>query len=540
MTSASELAQRLVRRLLALGVTEAVISPGSRSGPVARALCAAEEAGLLRLHVRVDEREAAFLALGMAKASGQCTPIVTTSGTAVANLHPAMLEAAHAGVELVAVTADRPGRLRGTGANQTTDQRRIFPSVHFVESIENLVPADGPTHLNLELDEPLTESVEWYFGLDSPTRSARGRCPQRWATRPPEEPEQRAGRVVRVAGVSRPVGPGPRTVVVAGDGAGPEARRVAEAGRWPLLAEPSSGARSGLALTSPRLVLEHSGLSAEIERVISFGHATLSRSVVSLLANAPETIHIGTQATFPVRAGDNVTLVDAVEVSAPDESAWMGRWQEADAAVTEAIAAIEDDRLAAARAVWGAVAPHETLWLGSSNPIRDVDLLAAPFAPGERRKVLANRGLAGIDGTVSSAIGAALVRGRTLAYVGDLTFLHGSNGMLIGPGEPRPDLTIVVANDDGGGIFAGLEQGAMEFADSFERVFATPTGADLGHLCAAYGIGYMRCKAGDLGASLQAARPAGITVVEVPVERRDRREFAAAVADAARGALRPR
>src|SRR5690349_24850335 len=106
MSSASELAQLLVRRLLALGASEAVISPGSRSGPVARALCAAEEAGLLRLHVRVDEREAAFLALGMAKASGQCTPIVTTSGTAVANLHPAMLEAAHAGVQLLAVTAD--------------------------------------------------------------------------------------------------------------------------------------------------------------------------------------------------------------------------------------------------------------------------------------------------------------------------------------------------------------------------------------------------------------------------------------------------
>jgi 2-succinyl-5-enolpyruvyl-6-hydroxy-3-cyclohexene-1-carboxylate synthase len=328
--------------------------------------------------------------------------------------------------------------------------------------------------------------------------------------------------------------------VVAGDGSGPEARMVAEAGHWPLLAEPSSGARCGLALTSPRLVLEHSALSADIERVISFGHATLSRSVVSLLANAAETIHVGTQATFPVRAGDNVSLVDAVEVGGPDELGWLGRWQEADAAVTEAIAAIDDDRLAAARAVWDAVSPHETLWLGSSNPIRDVDLVAAPFPPGGRRKVLANRGLAGIDGTVSSAIGAALVRGRTVAYVGDLTFLHGSNGMLIGPGEPRPDLTIVVANDDGGGIFAGLEQGAAEFADSFERVFATPTGADLAHLCAAYGIGHSTCAASELSAALQAARPSGVNVVEVPVERRDRREFAAAVADAARCALRPR
>ena len=132
------------------------------------------------------------------------------------------------------------------------------------------------------------------------------------------------------------------------------------------------------------------------------------------------------------------------------------------------------------------------LFIGSSSPIRDLDLVARPYVVGERRLLIANRGLAGIDGTLSTAIGAALARpsSQAIAYVGDLTFLHGSNGLLIGPGEPRPDLTIVVVNDDGGSIFSTLEQGAGAYADSFERVYATPTGADVGALCAGYGVAH--------------------------------------------------
>ncbi len=138
-----------------------------------------------------------------------------------------------------------------------------------------------------------------------------------------------------------------------------------------------------------------------------------------------------------------------------------------------------------ARTINQAVPPGGLLFVGSSNPIRDLDLVARPYPVGERRLIIGNRGLAGIDGTLSSAIGAALARpsSRAIAYVGDLTFLHGSNGLLIGPAEPRPDLTIVVASDDGGSIFSTLEQGAPEYADAFERVYATPTGADIGALC---------------------------------------------------------
>lgn len=515
MNSASETAQQLVRKLLTLGVTDVALSPGSRSGPVARALVAADVAGLIRLHVRVDEREAGFLAVGMAKAAGRLTPVVTTSGTAVANLHPAMLEALHANVPVLAVTADRPARLRGTGANQTTDQRSIFPRVPFIQRVEDI--EGGIAHLNLELDEPLTETDEWDFGGLA--------IPGEWDSQPANEatPSVLPG--------------GPLSVVVAGDGAGPSARVVADAGQWPLIAEPTSGARTGQALNSGRFLLEHSPLAERIERVVSFGHATLARSVVRLLSSDVEIVHVGTQATFPVAAGDNVSFVEAVEPERPGDSGWFDRWQEADAKASKAITALDDDRLTAARAVWNAVPPGGLLWLGSSNPIRDVDLVAAPFPVGERRKVLANRGLAGIDGTLSSAIGAALVRqGPAVAYVGDLTFLHGSNGLLIGPDEPRTDLTIVVGNDDGGGIFAGLEQGAPEFADGFERVFGTPTGADLGSLCAAFGVAHSQSSARDLPAVL-AGQSGGIRVVEVELDRRDRRDFADRIAAAARRAL---
>src|SRR5690606_24415969 len=165
-----EIARRLVTALLAQEVTDAVLSPGSRSGPLALALHAADEQGLIRLHVRVDEREAGYLALGLAKASGRLVPVVTTSGTAVANLHPAMLEAQHSRIPILAITADRPARLRGTGANQTTTQPGIFPGVTFTDRITALpgaVREGGPIHLNVELDEPLVEPVSWSFPQNS-------------------------------------------------------------------------------------------------------------------------------------------------------------------------------------------------------------------------------------------------------------------------------------------------------------------------------------------------------------------------------------
>ena len=513
MTATAE-ARRFVTDLLTLGVSDVVVSPGSRSGPLARALAAADAQGLLRLHVRIDEREGAFLALGMAKVSGRLTPVVTTSGTAVANLHPAMLEALHSKVRLLAVTADRPARLRGTGANQTTVQPGIFGGIPTLSSLDALADT-GPSHLNLELDEPLTEPVEWVF--ERPL--------------PPSAPVS-----AEVNPVDLPIGP--RTVVVAGDDSGSRARVLAERANWPLLAEPSSGARTGSALTSYRLLLGHAPLADRIERVVSFGHPTLSRAVTSLLARDVEIVHVGDQATFPIPAGPNVRFVEDATTAESDDSEWLTEWQSADGRVSAAVAELAAAPLVVARAVWDSVPPDGLLVVGSSNSIRDLDVAAPAFEPGQRRKVLANRGLAGIDGLLSTAIGAALARpsSRALAYIGDLTFLHGSNGLVIGPAEPKPDLTIVVVNDDGGGIFASLEQGAPEFADSFERVFATPTGADLGSLCNAFGIPHVRVDPADLTQALNHGG-AGIQVIEVPLRRDTRRQLSAQVAGIATATL---
>ena len=519
--NATETARRLVVHLLECRVSDVVICPGSRSGPLARAFAAADAQGLVRLHVRIDEREAAFLALGMAKVTGRWTPVVTTSGTAAANLHPAMLEAAHSGARLLAITADRPARLRGTGANQTTLQPGIFPQVPVVERVEDVGSTlRGPEHLNLELDEPLTEIRDWDF----PVTGSSGT--------PDLDPEPTV------------LSPGPRTIVIAGDRSSRRARQTAEAGNWPLIAEPSSGSRTGPALTSGRLLLGRPSLIDRVERVISFGHSTLGRATTALLSRDIEIVHVGDQSTFPIPAAPRVSFVDEVAAAGAANPAWLTEWQEADRVVTDAVQATlrtagpEADPLRVAASVWAAVPPEGLLVVGPSNPIRDLDLVAPPFPVGERRKVVANRGLAGIDGVLSTAIGAALGRrsSAALAYVGDLTFLHGSNGLLIGPDEPRPDLTIVVANDDGGSIFAGLEQGAPEFADSFERVFATPTGAHLGSLCAAFGIAHERVDAAALSDALATAA-VGVRVVEVPVPRDARRRLSAAIVDAC--ALRP-
>jgi len=531
--SSTQLARTVVAALLSRGAKEAVLSPGSRSGPLALALYEADKAGRLRLHVRVDERSAGFLALGLSKYSRLPVPVVTTSGTAVANLHPAVLEALHAKVRLVVISADRPASLRGTGANQTTDQVEFFRGVPYagLASTDEPDPAAvdalldhagrGPCQLNLELDEPLLEPCATW---DIPVRPE-----------PEPEAEREAGPALAA---------GPRTVVVAGDDSNRHARLLAQRAGWPLFAEPSSGSRTGdHALTAYRLLLPHSPLTDQIERVIVFGHPTLSRPVTSLLARTDlDIVVVGEDLrAFPHR-GERVTLLRAApKAPAPDGSSWLDDWREAD---RRAIAAVDGvlagqgslTSYGVARTVAASVPDGGMLFVGSSSPIRDLDLMARPFPVGGRRLVIANRGLSGIDGTLSTAIGAALGRDSStaFAYVGDLTFLHDVNGLLIGPGEPRPDLTIIVASDDGGSIFSMLEQGAPDYAESFERIYSTPTGASIAGVCAAYGIPHgLSPDVESLTAAL--AQPAdGIRVVEVPLARASRRALSAALADAVR------
>lgn len=514
----TELARTVVTALVEHGVREVVVAPGSRNAPLSFAAYDAAAAGLLRLHTRVDERSAGFLALGLARV-GAPAAVVCTSGTAVANLHPAVLEAAHAGLPLVVVTADRPARLRGTNANQTTDQVGIFgPLVSTVDLAGAgavVLGAEGPTHLNVQLADPLLPEDRWV-----PDPPPNGHERQR------NGPEMR-----RLVPNGNP--PGPRTVVVAGDDAGPPARVLAQDGGWPLLAEPTSGSRTGdHAIRTYRLLLD-GDLGRRIERVVVCGHPTLSRPVTRLLGRADvEVLDVEPRGVWPGRPFAATRLDDSPSLDGPGDPAWLDEWKRADASLSrqlDALLAAEGTTpYGVAGTVAAALPPGGLLFVGASSPVRDLDLMVPRYDVGARRKVIANRGLSGIDGTVSSAIGAALGRPhgtRNLALMGDVTFLHDSNGLVLGPGEPRPDLTIVVVNDDGGSIFAMLEQGAPEHADRYDKLFGTPHGVDLAALCAATRTPHWRVGSlAELEHAL-AGPNGGVEVLEVPVRRDNRREL---------------
>ena len=440
ITSAAR-AIHVLRGLLAAGVREVVLSPGSRSAPLALALHAADAAGDVRLHVRLDERSAGFLALGLAVGSRSPVAVVMTSGTAVGNLLPAVMEAHHAGRPLIVVSADRPASLRATGANQTTWQDGIFGV--FAPTVDVAVDAShdavsqavtqaglrlGPSHLNVQFDAPLLPDpgMPWWPGLldasdpldpsdlvdSSSARTSGGSL---------EEVPLGAEAVTLVAG--------PRTVVLAGDDAGSAARVLAESAGVPLLAEPTSGSRAGdHAIRTYRLLLG-TALGAAIERVIVIGHPTLSRPVTALLSRPDIALYaVRTRtgvATDPARRAIILDVPPALTPAlplgqtpglAPDADAkWLTAWQAADAALAERVdahvEALPDlHALHVAAEVSAALSPGQSLVVGSSNPIRDLDLMLPPYRPGEHRLVVANRGLAGIDGTVSTAIGVALGR----------------------------------------------------------------------------------------------------------------------------------
>ena len=581
---ATRAARVLLQALEDLGVREVVLAPGSRSAPLAHALAeAARDSGRdpdaprLDLHVRIDERVAGFLALGLAsgaRAAGPARPVavVTTSGTAVANLHPAVLEAHHAGLPLLLLTADRPHELRGTGANQSTEQVGLLAPVRITldvpaptgrtgeeRDLRNLAARavaaalgsrtgdPGPVHVNLAFREPLVPT-----GGPWPARSRAGltEVVRRGGVGPATVPAAASAHLTRVVPVPAD---GVRTVVVAGDGAGPEAQHIAMANDWPLLAEPSSGARWGPnAIGAYRLLLDDPDLGGAVQRVVVLGRPTLSRPVQALLARDVESLVI---APVGARWPDAARTATQVVAEVPPlllagnlgtGSTWLADWQRAGAAAARAVAgvlrageptgggALTGPDVAAL--VAAATGPDDVLVVGSSNPVRDLDLVAAwDRAP----TVLANRGLAGIDGTLATAAGVALaLRRPVLAYVGDLTFLHDIGGLLVGPLERRPDLRVVVANDDGGSIFATLEHGDLAHADGFERVFGTPHGADLAQLCAGYGVAHVRVASAD-GLRAALAEPVvGVGVVEVRIDRTGRRDLAARLTQAARGAAR--
>jgi 2-succinyl-5-enolpyruvyl-6-hydroxy-3-cyclohexene-1-carboxylate synthase len=572
------LATVLVDELVRGGVREVVLSPGSRSAPLAYALHAADGMGRLRLHVRVDERSAGFLALGLAKGSGQPVVVVTTSGTAVANLHPAVLEAHHAHVPLVVVSADRPHELRGTGANQTTHQPGIFAGATRLEAdvpAADTVPAPGdarpgwwrgtvvralaaargalggdpgPVHVDVAFREPLVPDL----GDETLPAHLGGR------------PEGRPWSDVRSRPGS-PAGPGAvleevdRTLVVVGDtGSVDRGRQAVEwaLGRgYPVVAEPfaGAGARAGAVPHGPLLLTAEDWLADNVpDRVVVVGRVTLARPVARLLRRPGMAVEVVTTSTSWPDPSHVAATVAPWSVLAEDPATgreparrgdWARGWDRAGRAVADAVAAQGfpwPSGLAVAATVHDAMPPDGVLVVGSSNAVRDLDLATAGRRdPHGGVRVLANRGLAGIDGMVSTAAGVALGLGRpTHALLGDLTLLHDTNGLLVGPVEPTPDLTLVVVNDDGGGIFMTLEPGEPERADGFERVFGTPTGTDLAALCRAHGIRHDLASTREDLARHVTEVPTGIRVVEVRVDRGSHRRARADLADVAARALR--
>ncbi|MGF7119816.1 2-succinyl-5-enolpyruvyl-6-hydroxy-3-cyclohexene-1-carboxylic-acid synthase [Rhodococcus sp. BE178] len=534
MNPSTAQATAVVDELVRGGVREVVLCPGSRNAPLAFALQAADAAGRLRLHMRIDERTAGFLAVGLAVAGGRPVPIVMTSGTAVANLAPAVLEANYARVPLVVLSANRPYEMLGTGANQTVEQLGLFGSqvratisLGLAEEGEDqnsqwrsavcrvLAAARGtrsgnagPVHFDIPLREPLVPDVH-----------TQGPVPE-------GRPDGAAWTTTMHATLDVPMDLDitPDTVVISGHGS---AYRP-ELAHLPTVAEPTAPLH-GIPLHPLALP------QLKPRQAIITGRPTLHRPVSKLLADPSVAVYaLTTGPRWPDVSGNVLATGTRAVVSGEPDPAWIARCrtlsEHADKAVRSQLAAHpKATGLHVAAAVMDALSDGDQLLLGASNPVRDAALVSYP-RPGV--KVLSNRGVAGIDGTVSTAVGAALAyesEGRTVALLGDLTFLHDASGLLIGTGEPRPaDLTIVVANDDGGGIFELLEQGDPQYAGVFERVFGTPHGMDLAALCAAYRVPHRRVELPDLTATLTTPGE-GVRVLEVTTERSGLRELHGAV-----------
>ncbi|MDO5644446.1 MAG: 2-succinyl-5-enolpyruvyl-6-hydroxy-3-cyclohexene-1-carboxylic-acid synthase [Dermabacter sp.] len=594
-SGAVESAYVLLDALRALGLRHLVIAPGSRSAPLvyaAHALQGATEAGHhahgttgqgLLLHVRHDERAAAFTALGLSK-GGEVAAVVTTSGTAASYLLGAVMEAHHSAIPLVAITADRPAELRGTQANQTTMQPGLFTPFTVANTdlpaatatrataMELRLAADtaarswaaavagpGPVHINMSFRDPLTPGPAPEVGssiVGSPTAHVPG------ADAPITIP-------VRVG----PPAPPPtaltvdsRTLVVAGDAnaaAGDMAARFASALNLPLLAEPSSGARTPGAPLVPAYPLALAEVMADPQHplrpreVVVCGHPTLSRPVIRDLFGARDVLLtvVSDRLDWPDpqrRAERVVTAIDP-ELSrtsmdesldgAPDlarkgapglapggfaDGGFTDGWRALGARLHADALAKAPEQARAALAVWDACAEEAAsndhsgqgqgparLVLGASALIRDLEFLAGPTSAA----VFSNRGLAGIDGTVATATGIALAAPgatmhastststpapRTRVLLGDVSALHDLTGFILGPGEPEPDLDIVVVDDDGGRIFGGLEH-AKAPADMLERFFTTPHGRDLGQVIESLGVPVTRVAASGLREALRSA-----------------------------------
>ena len=583
---ASDAAAALLSELVAHGVRDLVLSPGSRSQALALAAVRMQRAGVLRVHVRIDERVAGFTALGIARETGRPVPVVCTSGTAVGNLLPATMEAFHSGVPLLLLTADRPPELRGVGANQATVQPGVFgPFVRMGVDAEVPGASDGAGafarperdgsarrvgkgHADGAPDAPGDGTVAWAglgvravraaLGIEGDgLPGVAGPVHLNLPTREPlsggsSQVEAEPGELPAVVSPDPTVLPrGPRTVVIAGADAGPDAEELSHNGGWPLIAEIVSGARFGrLVVHGYRELLRDEALGGRIERAVVFGHPTLSREVAALLTRSDvEVIAVaqgGEQLNLNGTTQSAATVT--VEPGAADRQ-WLGAWMTSSQALAIDLSAAAPDqaglhshdsltRSTAVRAeldevrrrvdrpilvdaVWRATWPHDRLVFGSSRLVRVADQVLG----GKKVPVHANRGLAGIDGTIATALGIALASqaegapGVTRVLLGDLAFLHDVGALLLPVDEPSPRIQVIVGNDGGGTIFDGLEVAGSADGGDLDRAFYTPQQVDLSALATAYGWEFTQVTTRSALDQALTSPIAGAQIIEVPLER---------------------
>ncbi len=545
------LLRAFVDELARCGVREACTSPGSRSSPIVLALV---RDGRLRCFSHVDERCSGFFAVGAAKAACRPVAIACTSGTAAANLVPAVIEAHEARVPLVVLTADRPPELRQVGAGQTIDQVKLYGSAakwFFEVGTHDATPErmrwmrmlacrtvwtslegrPGPVHLNFALREPLVPPAELGLDLMSAHPPRSGGRP--WVLRStPGEDAAAAGRALAV--VARDAH---RPVVVAGraePGLDPIAAACERLG-WPLLADPLSGARRGGAAVAHYDLLLRSPAFAAAQRpdlVVRCGDLPTSKplrawldglgpDVMQMAFDPQSSWHDPSGALHAALAADPATTLVATAGHAPSaDPAWLQAWRAADARAAGAIDGVLGDELSEPRVAreLGARLPADaTLFVASSMPVRDVEGYVA--VRDDAVRVLCNRGANGIDGTVSSAFGVAAVSdGPVVLLIGDVALAHDIGGLLAAR-RTALALTIVLLNNDGGGIFDFLPVAGER--DAFEEHIATPHGLDFAHAAALYGCAYERiATVGDLRVALdRAPGERGTSILEVRTER---------------------
>ena len=527
-----EFAATLVDEWSRCGVSHAVVSPGSRSTPLAVALVRHPE---MEIHVRLDERSAAFTALGIGLASGHPAVMVTTSGTAGAELHAAVTEADLAKVPLLVCTTDRPPELRDIGAPQTIDQQHLFgrsarwytdPGVADAagrptwrslasRSVAEAVTGSagpGPVHLNLPFREPLLGDAG---SVDVQPGRPDGQPWYRIEVGPKAPPTAAVAHIVDAGRT------GARGVIVAGADCG-DPHTVAEAADalgWPVLADPRSGLRrpgSGVIAAADAILRSDAFCATHppefvlilgapwVSKVVNGYLATSVTGTTPVMAVVPRGQWVDPDRSVTTLVTADPTsvcrgIVDGVGAATRSTSRWLDDWRSAESAAQATIGRFLGDPSTTngradaagwtepglARRLFADLPPGVTLVSSSSMPIRDLEAFGEPRLDPPR--VLANRGANGIDGVVSTALGVAMASGSTVALVGDLAFFHDVSALVRGVGYDPP-CTLVVADNGGGGIFSFLPQAAILDPSTFEALFGTPQSSDVAKVAAGFGL----------------------------------------------------